>query len=252
MKSELVDALKLRMQPVAVVLSDAKPEDGLHFKDNRMGGCVAAMMVAASKKNRVAFFDRNSYSCPGGGTGLGFGNQYGQFPIDCLLSTGNKEVAAQMGRAGALMEEGERFYKNPELARNWVDSIPMTDVAAEYVVFKPWDLLAEDDKPEMVIFFVNPDQLSALVIMADYNRGVSNSVISPFCAACQSILFGYEEAKKEKPRGIIGFFDIAVRSHVDRDILTFTAPYALFEEMESNVEESFLKKHAWEKLQERQ
>ncbi|PTN07661.1 COG2043 family uncharacterized protein [Mangrovibacterium marinum] len=240
------------MQAVAVILSDDKPEDGLHFKDNRMGGCVAAMLVAASKKNRLAYFDRNSYSCPGGGTGLGFGDCYGQFPIDCLLSTGNMAFAEKMGKAGALMEEGERFYENPKVARNWVNSVPMTDVPTNYVVFKPWNLLAADDKPEMIIFFVNPDQLSALVVMADYSRGMSQSVIAPFCAACQSILFGYEEAQQEKPRGIIGFFDIAVRSHVDRDMLTFTAPYALFQEMERNVEESFLKKHAWEKLQERQ
>ena len=252
MDSKLIDALKLKMQPVAVILSNEKPEDGLHFKDNRMGGCVGAMMVAASKKNRVAYFDRNSYSCPGGGTGLGFGDQYGQFPIDCLLSTGNKEVAAQMGRAGAIMEEGERFYKTPELARNWVNAIPMTDVDAEYVLFKPWNLLTEEDKPEMIQFFVNADQLSALVVMADYNRGVAHSTISPFAAACQSLLFGYEEAKKENPRGIIGFFDIAQRMVIDRDLLTFTAPYALFKEMESYVEDSFLRTHAWEKILERQ
>jgi len=252
MDSKLIDALKLKMQPVAVILSNEKPEDGLHFKDNRMGGCVGAMMVAASKKNRVAYFDRNSYSCPGGGTGLGFGDQYGQFPIDCLLSTGNKEVAAQMGRAGAIMEEGERFYKTPELARNWVNAIPMTDVDAEYVLFKPWNLLTEEDKPEMIQFFVNADQLSALVVMADYNRGVAHSTISPFAAACQSLLFGYEEAKKENPRGIIGFFDIAQRMVIDRDLLTFTAPYVLFKEMESYVEDSFLRTHAWEKILERQ
>jgi len=240
------------MQPVAVILTNDRPEDGLHFKDNRMGGCVGSMLVAASKKTRVAFFDRNSYSCPGGGTGLGFGDRYGNFPIDCLLSTGNQEMAAQMGRAGSIMEEGERFYKNPELARNWVNSVPMTDVATEYVVFKPWELLTEQDEPELIIFFVNPDQLSALVVMADYNRGVSQSVIAPFCAACQSILFGYAEAKQEHPRGIIGFFDISQRLSVDRDILSFTAPFALFKEMESNVEDSFLTKHAWQKLQERQ
>ena len=60
MNSQLVNALKLKMQPVAVVLTDDKPADGLHFKEGSRGGCVAAMMVAASKKGRFAFFDRKT------------------------------------------------------------------------------------------------------------------------------------------------------------------------------------------------
>ncbi len=252
MNSQLLKALKLKMQPVAIILTDDKPEDGLHFKEGSMGGCVAAMLVAASKKSRMAFFDRKSFGCPGGGTGLGFGDRYGKFPIDCLLSTGNKEMAAQMGRGGSYMAEGERFYKNPELARKWVDSLPITDVPTEYVVFKPWEQVTEQDEPELIVFFVNADQLSALVVMADYNRGTNQSVTAPFGAACQSILFGYAEAKKENPRGVIGFFDISQRQVVDREILTFTVPFRMFQEMEAGVEGSFLEMHAWRKLQERQ
>ena len=252
MNSQLLKALKLKMQPVAIILTDDKPEDGLHFKEGSMGGCVAVMLVAASKKSRIAFFDRKSFGCPGGGTGLGFGDRYGKFPIDCLLSTGNKEIAAQMGRGGSSMEEGERFYKNPELARKWVDSLPMTDVPTEYVVFKPWEQVTAQDEPELIVFFVNADQLSALVVMADYNLGTNQSVTAPFGAACQSILFGYAEAKKENPRGVIGFFDISQRSVVDREILTFTVPFRMFQEMEAGVEGSFLERHVWRKLQERQ
>jgi uncharacterized protein (DUF169 family) len=252
MNSQLLKALKLKMQPVAIILTDDKLEDGLHFKKGSMGGCVAVMLVAASKKSRIAFFDRKSFGCPGGGTGLGFGDRYEKFPIDCLLSTGNKEIAAQMGRGGSSMAEGERFYKNPELARKWVDSLPMTDVPTEYVVFKPWEQVTEQDEPELIVFFVNADQLSALVVMADYNRGTNQSVTAPFGAACQSILFGYAEAKKENPRGVIGFFDISQRSVVDREILTFTVPFRMFQEMEAGVEGSFLERHVWRKLQERQ
>jgi uncharacterized protein (DUF169 family) len=248
--SRLVDALKLKMQPVAIILADDKPESGLHFKEGSMGGCVAAMMVAAGKKGRTAYFNRRTFGCPGGGTGLGFGDQYGKFPIDCLLSTGSKELSEQMGRAS--IAEGERFYKNPDLARKWVDSLPMTDVPTEYVVFKPLDQVTEEDKPELIIFFVNADQLSALVVMADYNRGTNHSITAPFGAACQSILYGYEESKKKAPRAVIGFFDISQRSVVERETLTFTVPYKLFHEMEANVEGSFLEKHVWQKLQERQ
>ena len=119
-------------------------------------------------------------------------------------------------------------------------------------VGEPWELVMEQDEPELITFFVNADQLSALVVMADYNRGTNQSITAPFGAACQSILFAYAEAKKENPRGVIGFFDISKRSAVDREILTFTVPFRMFKEMEASVEGSFLQMHAWRKLQDRQ
>lgn len=252
MKSQLINSLKLKMQPVAIMLTNEKPKNALQFKEGNMFGCVASMLVTASKKSRLAVFDRNTSGCPGGGTGLGFGDKYGHFPIDCLLAKGNKEFAEKMGSAGAIMREGERFYKTPEQAKKWVDSLPMTDVPADYVVFKPWDQLTEEDSPELMVFFANPDQLSALVVMADFDRGTNQSVTAPFGAACQSILYGYAEAKKEHPKGVLGFFDIAQRSAVERDILTFTVPFKMFKEMETHVDESFLKLHDWRMLQERQ
>ncbi|MBD3337872.1 MAG: hypothetical protein GF353_02110, partial [Candidatus Lokiarchaeota archaeon] len=131
-------------------------------------------------------------------------------------------------------------------------SLPITDVPTKYVVFKPWEQLTEQDNPELIVFFANADQLSALAVMADFNRGTNQSVTAPFGGACQSILFGYAEAKKENPRGVIGFFDISQRPIVDREILTFTVPFKMFREMDANVEGSFLETHAWQKLQERQ
>jgi hypothetical protein len=48
--------------------------------------------------------------CPGGGVALGFGNAYEQrcFPIDKLLSTGDRVLAKQY-RRGSRMAEGGRF-----------------------------------------------------------------------------------------------------------------------------------------------
>ena len=198
-------------------------------------------------------FDRQTFGCPGGGTGLGFGDQYTQcgMAIEALLSTGDAEVAAKIQRS-SRMAEGERFFKTPETVSAWLGTIPMTDVATEYVVLKPFDQLADDETPAMVIFLVNADQLSALVVLSDYGRGSGESAIARFGGACQSIVFGYAEAERERPRGIIGFFDIAQRSHVSRETLSFTAPWALVLEMEAHVEDSFLEMEDWKKLQERQ
>jgi uncharacterized protein (DUF169 family) len=251
MQSALVDALRMDTSPVAVILTDDKPEGALQFKEGRWG-CVASTLLSVAK-GRTAVFDRKTFGCPGGGVGLGFGDQYEQcnFAIDALLSTGDAQIAEQIQRS-SKMGEGERFFKSPDVVRSWVGSLPMTDVPSQFVVLKPFDQLAESDAPALLVFLVNADQLSALVVMSDYSRGSGESAIVRFGGACASILFGYAEADREQPRGIIGFFDIAQRSHVTRETLSFTAPWALFEEMEANVAGSFLEMEDWRELQERQ
>ena len=100
--------------------------------------------------------------------------------------------------------------------------------------------------------FVNPDQLSALVTLAGFRTGAVHTSVSPWGGACQSMLFAHAEAEKGQPSGVIGFFDIAQRSKVDREVLTYTMPYRLFLEMEASVEESFLRTDAWIKVKQRQ
>jgi hypothetical protein len=204
-------------------------------------------------KGKTAVFDRQSYGCPGGGVGLGFGNTYEQrcFAIDKLLSTGDPEAAKQY-RAGSHMAEGERFFKTPELVRQWLSRLPITEVPTEYVVMKPLEGITESDAPELGVFLVNPDQLSALVVMTDFSRGSGEPAIAAFGGSCQSILLGYAEAKRDVPRGVVGFFDIAQRNRVPRDILSYTVPWKLFLQMETDVEDSFLELGDWQGLRERQ
>jgi hypothetical protein len=38
-----------------------------------------------------------------------------------------------------------------------------------------------------VVFFVDPEQLSALVILANYSRCDNQNVIMPYAAGCQTI-----------------------------------------------------------------
>jgi uncharacterized protein (DUF169 family) len=246
MKSRIAEAINLKGYPVAVILSDNKPEDGIEFKEN-IWGCVASMLSASASKGKTAFFDRKTYGCVGGGVGLGFGNTYEGFPIEHLLSGGQKESVDGTRRTRKL-EEGEHYIKTPELARKFVECLPMRNVKEEFVIFKPLSVVKEEDKPESVVFFVNPDQLSALVVLSNYGREKRDNVIAPWCAACQSILFAYEEEEKEMPRAIIGFFDLAARKHVDKNILSFTIPYKMYLEMEGNVEGSFLDLEEWKEL----
>jgi uncharacterized protein (DUF169 family) len=244
MPTKLPEALALHHPPLAILLTDTRPAEATQFQQGKFG-CVAAMLLASSK-GKTVIFDRQTYGCPGGGTGLGFGEAYKGFPLDCLLSTGGP---AQLGNGRTQdFGEGERFFQNPLTVRRWMDQLPIQDVPTQYIVVKPLDQVMEHEQPALVYFLVNPDQLSALVFLANYRRGDLEPVTAPWGAACQSILFALAELERERPRGIIGFFDISQRHRIDRDVLSFTVPWALFEEMEGNVEGSFLETEAWGKI----
>jgi uncharacterized protein (DUF169 family) len=247
MESRLAQAVALGSSPIAVILTDEKPEGASQFKEGSRG-CVGASMVAVAK-GKTAAFDRRSYGCPGGGVGLGFGNCYEQrgFPIEKLLSSGDPEAGA-----GTPLAEGERFFRTPETVWEWLSHVPMTEVPTEYVVMKPLEQVTEADSPELVSFLVNADQLSALIVMTGFARGDAEPPIAPFGGACQSVLFAYAEARREAPRGVLGFFDIAQRKRVSRELLSYTVPWSLFLQMEEGVPESFLELGAWRELRKRQ
>lgn len=257
MNSKIAEAVNLRYSPVAIVFTDEKPEGALQFKEGRWG-CVIAMLGGAAK-GRTAVFDRKTFGCVGGGTGLGFGNTYIGFPggIEYFLSVGNKEFCgSEMGKTMVrnmpALSHGEAYKKTPEMAKSFTDALPYYDVPTEYVVFKPLEKLLPGEKPEVVVFLAAPDQLSALVVLANYARHGGENVITPWCAGCHSVcLIPLNEGKSEKPRGVIGLFDVSARKQVEKDILSFSVPYKMFLEMESNVEESFLSRDEWLKVKER-
>jgi len=250
MQSRLADALGPKLAPVAILLVDDPPQGATQFKPGRMG-CVASMLLGAAK-GRVVFFGRDTFGCPGGGAGLGFGDCYAKmgFPIERLLSTGG---TATLGNGQSYdMHEGERFHRTPEVTRRWLAEFPFREISTAYVVAKPLAHTSPDEPIALVHWHVNPDQLAALVTLAGFERGSVETAAAPWGAACQAIAYAYAEAERPRPRGVIGFFDISRRHQVDREILSFTVPYALHREMEAAVPDSFLGTEAWQKLRARQ
>ncbi len=268
MKSKIADAIVLGYEPVAILLTDERPEDARQFKEDKWG-CVMFMLAAAAR-GKTAAFDRKTFGCMGGGVGLGFGNQYKNFPggEDCFcyfLSTGNqqwekgKEIA---DRVKPYMREqayrdfilGERYVKSPELVRKFIECLPITDVSAAYVIFKPLrDVDPELETPEVVVFLADPDQFSALVVLANYDREHNENVYIPYAAGCQTIaLYPFAEARSENPRAVAGLVDLSARLAIKRqlkeDLLTFAVPYKRFLEMEDNVSGSFLERDTWQEL----
>ncbi len=162
-------------------------------------------------------------------------------------------------RAGGARQEfvdhylhGERYKKSPELVEQFVNAVPMTDVPSKYVVMKPLSQVdPEKEEPVSVTFLVNPDQLAALTILANFDRPGLENVAVPWVAACQVVgVMSYREAGAANPRCLIGLTDISARKYLKgqkgSDKLTFTAPFRRLLEMEANVPGSFLEGKTWE------
>ena len=251
MESKIAKAIQMNYSPVAVVFTNDKPEGALEFSEGSRG-CVAALLNSAAK-GKTAVIGRKTFGCPGGGAGLGFGNTYQDFPggIEYFLSTGNKEfckseIGKNIVKNMPMLEHGEGFQKDPETAKKFFDSLPLTDIPFEYVVYKPLEKLSIGETPEIVVLLVNPDQLSALTVLANYSRGTFDNVIVRFGAGCQQTgIMAYKECLSDNPKAIIGLTDISVRKIFAKDILSFTMPYKMFQEMEGDVEGSFLQKEEW-------
>jgi uncharacterized protein (DUF169 family) len=255
--SAIAKAIGLLSRPVAIIRSGQLPGGALQFREGAFG-CVMAFLKSASK-GKTAAFDRKTFGCPGGGTGLGFGNCYENFPggIEHFLSRGNPDFCrTEFGKAVVSrmpdLEEGERYFKTPEIAKQFIDSLPMTEIDEEYVLFRPLEEVGASETPDVVVFLVNPDQLSALVVLANYARNSSDNVIIPFAAACHTVgIIPMREARSERQRAVVGLTDVTVRNKFPGDQLTFAVPYRMYLEMESNVEGSFLEKHNWTGLLDR-
>ncbi len=271
MKTKIPGAIGLKTHPVALIWSNNSPEHAISFKPGRWG-CVMAVFATVASRGRVGAFSRDTYGCWGGGVGLGFGNCYKTFPGGIpgfcgFLAGGNKgtgegrAIGEQMASWGGqrMAEdflEGERYLLDAQTTARFLDYIPMRDIPAPYVVLKPLDQVDPDkDNVKSVTFFADPDQLSALVILANYAYPERENVCVPWAAGCQVIgIFGYHESERENPRALIGMTDISarntVRASLGRNLMSFTVPWPRLLEMERHVDSSFLHRQTWRELRE--
>jgi hypothetical protein len=72
-ESLIAQAIRAKLPPVAILLSDEKPEGATQFAKGKWG-CLMWLLAGAIKGTPAAV-DESSFGCLGGGTGLGFGNQ---------------------------------------------------------------------------------------------------------------------------------------------------------------------------------
>ncbi len=237
MESKIADAIKMTLNPVAVLWTDELPAGAIRHTKNEWA-CFTSFLVKAAH-GRIVAFDKETPLCNGGMTGLGF-RGYNIVRMEHFLAKGKPGV------------RGERYVKTPEYARAFLENLPKLKVATRYVVLKPLKKVTADENPQAVIFLVNADQLSALTTLANYDRPTGDNVVINFGAGCHStVLFPIAEGAKENPKAIIGMTDPSARKFLNKDLLSFSLPYSRFAELESEVDESFLIADEWKQLAER-
>jgi len=99
-----------------------------------------------------------------------------------------------------------------------------------------------------ITFYVNPDQLSALILGAHYNNALGDptAIIVPFGSGCMELLPLFEDLNI--PQAMIGATDIAMRQHLPPNILAFTVTKPMFQQLCELDEHSFLYKPFWNNL----
>lgn len=196
--------------------------------------------LAKVRNGKNLCLGRDAIGCHGGKRYLGFERE--------LMP--NFEYFLSYGIPGEL--EGERYKKTPDLVKKQMKHQPPFTAPADYIIFKRWDNMEEDDQPLVVIFFAPPDVLSGLFTLANFDEPRPQGVISPMGAGCASIVdYPYKELQSPEPRAVLGMFDVSARPCVSSGELSFAVPWPKFVRMVDNMAESFLITGSWRKVRAR-
>jgi hypothetical protein len=185
-------------------------------------------------------YDAGTPGCSGGKRYTGF-TQKLRPKFEYFLSCG---IPGEM--------EGERYKKSPDLVKAHLEQHPPFEAPGQYLVFKRWDKLVQDEQPLAVVFFATPDVLSGLFTLANYDVADVHGVITPMGSGCASIVnYPCAEAHSKHPRCVLGMFDVSARPCVPENGLTFAVLMKRFEQMVLNMDESFLITQSWNMVRNR-
>jgi hypothetical protein len=221
--------------PMAVFYTDRRPEDA---EDGAGAEHCVVRQLSLVREGKTLCFDAGSVACSGAKRYFGFAYEITMPDFEYFLS---------YGIPGKV--RGERYKKSPEVVRESTRYTPSFEAPAKYIVFKRWDRLTEEDMPGIVVFFADQDVVSGLFGLANFDEAEPNAVICPFGSGCGSIVYHpYMELKSDRPRCVMGMFDISARPYVGENTLTFAVPMTKFDRMVGNMDESFLTTDSWKEL----
>jgi len=196
--------------------------------------------LAAVRHGKSLRFDEYTVGCAGGRRYLGLSDKL----------TPDFEHFLSCGIPGKI--EGERYKKTPELVKEFLSQDQQFQAPEQYIVFKRFDLLGWADQPVAIIFIASPDILSGLFTLANFSEADPNGVFCPFSAGCGAIVkHPLLENNAERPRAVLGMFDVTARPFVGRNDLSFAVPMRKFASMVEDMEQSFLTTKSWSIVQRR-
>ena len=171
------------------------------------------------------------YSCRGGGYWIG-GTEF----------TTREEF-------GSGLNQREGFKESDQLMCQWLENQKPYLIKNGYVVIGP---LREDHTSYLktVTFYVNPDQLSLLLMGAHYRdaSSIGETVKVPFGSGCGLMAAVLGDLETDEPRAVIGATDIAMRQHLPPDLLAFTVNRAMYKQLCNLKENSYLDKSFLQRL----
>ncbi|MEW6569129.1 MAG: DUF169 domain-containing protein [Chloroflexota bacterium] len=199
---------RLENSPVAIKYADEPTPGG---SERKIYFCTALKLAS---QGAIMNLSKRSCSCPGGRLWLGLDER--------------PRGLAQ------LLSHREGFFCSPEVAGEWLESVPSPPKGrARYVLLSP--LGEANFEPDVVVFLVSPWQASRLLGLAQFRSGVPLK-ISAFgavcqCSVCNPIVTGKVEAC---------FIDPAARKigGYEPDELIISFPYADLVTMTRDIDRS--------------
>jgi hypothetical protein len=139
-----------------------------------------------------------------------------------------------------FLADDEGLKDNHELMGSWLDHMEPYKPENGYLFIGPLNFDYRNYL-KTVTFFVNPDQLSVLMIGAQYYHKASDPepVLAPFGSGCMQMLTLFQ---LDKPQAIIGATDMAMRKYLPGNILAFTVTVPMYEQLCGIDKNSFLEK----------
>jgi hypothetical protein len=218
--SRLLDRIDMT-GPLLGVYNCPEPEAFKPLVRPQPGECVFSFF-RLWQEGKTLHLTKDHYGCGGCGRRF-FGIE--AMPMDNFLE---------------FLVDGEGLKASHALMLKWIEHTKADPPPHPHTLLCP---LKKDQWEHVlsVTFFANPDQLSALMIGAQYfsSQEDPTPVIAPFGSGCMQLL-PFTEPKI--PQAVIGTTDIAMRSYIPPDILAFTVTPAMFQQLCALDEKSFLYK----------
>jgi len=250
---EFYATLGLAEEPVGLVYTDAQPDNCLTpppmeppTPEREQRGeinwqnvfasfsCVMGLIWRARRKKTAACFSAERPGCPGGSFFLGYHKPQTETILRYVTT----------GIPG--WSEGEHYCQSPEALRAIFARLDPCPAPARYCVVKPLSLFAENEEPQVVIFFSRPEPLCGLHQLATYVSNDPESVMSPWSAACGSIAaWPLHYQVRNRNKAVLGGWDPSARKFFPPDELSFAVPFAMFSAMLEQYQQSFLMTDTW-------